>query len=426
VAEPIAVTGLGLVTPAGIGAEATWQGVSAGRSPARNDPELDGLPVALACRVPDFDARTHTSVERPWRYDRATQFLLTAAHEAVRDARLDPADWDGPRVALVVGTAAGGIGVLEAQHRRLLANGAGALSPLTLTAFLPNMAAGHLAIDLGVRGPALQTSTACASGATAIGTAALLLDAGLCDLALAGGADAMATPLCAAAFAKMGALSRRSHDPGHASRPFDRDRDGFVLGEGAAVLVLERAAHAQARGVRPLALLAGHAGSTDAHHATAPDPDGTALRRAIDAALAAAGASRTDVDHVNAHGTGTRLNDRLEAGVIRSLFARHSPSVTSAKGVLGHTMGAAGAVEAALTVLTLVRQSVPPTANFQRYDEGTDGIDLVTGAPRSQPVRLALSLSLGFGGHNAVLALARADSGAGLSPGPAGPGARRG
>ena len=411
-ADPIAVTGLGLVTPAGIGAEPTWQGVCAGRSTARNDPDLDGLPVTLACRVPDFDARTHTAAERPWRYDRSTQFLLAAAHEAVRDAGLDPTRWDGPRVALVIGTAAGGIGMLEAQHRRLLTAGPAALSPLTLTGFLPNMAAGHLAIDLGVQGPALQTSTACASGATAISTAALLLEAGLCDLALAGGTDAMVTPLCAGAFAKTGALSRRNDDPAHASRPFDRDRDGFVLGEGAALLVLERAADARARGVRALALLVGRASSTDAHHATAPDPSGTALRRAVDTALAAAGASRADVDHINAHGTSTPLNDRLEAGMIRSLFAAGSPSVTSAKGVLGHTMGAAGAIEAALTVLTLARQSAPPTANFRQFDAATDGIDLVTGGPRSQRIRLALSLSLGFGGHNAVLALAPADHGA--------------
>ncbi len=290
------------------------------------------------------------------------------------------------------------------RHRRLLATGPDRLSPHTLPAYLPNMAAGHAALELGVKGPALHTSTACASGASAVVTAALLLTAGHCDIALAAGSDAMVTPLCAAAFAKMGALSRRTHDPARASRPFDRERDGFVLAEGSAALVLEREEDARARRARPLALLAGHATTTDAHHPVAPDPDGTGLERAVREALARAGAEPKDVDHVNAHGTGTPLNDRVEAAVIRRLYGRRPPSVSSAKGVLGHTMGAAGAVEAALTVLSVARGTVPPTANFTAFDDGTDGIDLVTGTPRHQAIQLALSHSLGFGGHNTVLA----------------------
>ncbi|WP_282702834.1 beta-ketoacyl-[acyl-carrier-protein] synthase family protein [Streptomyces sp. CC219B] len=400
--ETIAVTGIGLVTPAGVGTEPTWKAVCAGSPTAQADPTLGGGPVTMSCRVPPLAP----GPGRLWRFDPGTRFLLTAAREALDTARLHPGAWDPARVAVVVGTAAGGIGTLETQHRKLLTTGPGVVSPMTLPAFLPNMTAGHLALELGVTGPSLQTSTACASGATALITACLLLRSGACDIALAGGTDAMVTPLCAAAFAKMGALSQRNHDPAGASRPFDKDRDGFVLGEGCGMLVLERGRHATARAIRPLALLAGHGSTSDAHHPTAPHPEGAGLRAATTAALAGTGAGPDDVDHINAHGTGTALNDAVEATTIRELYHRRPPSVTSAKGTLGHTMGAAGAVEAALTVLTVAHGTVPPTANFTAPDDTTTGIDVVTAAGRSQPVRLALSHSLGFGGHNTVLAFA--------------------
>ncbi|PCG86531.1 3-oxoacyl-ACP synthase [Streptomyces sp. WZ.A104] len=402
--EDIAVTGIGLVTPGGIGTEETWRAVCAGRATARTDPLLAdaGAPVRLSCRVPPQERVRG----RLWRFDPATRFLLTAAREALASARLDPAEWTPGRVAVVVGTAAGGIGTLETQHRKLLTSGPGALSPMTLPAFLPNMAAGQLALELGSTGPSLQTSTACASGTTAIITACLLLRAGACDIAVAGGTDAMVTPLCASAFAKMGALSRRERDPGGASRPFDLDRDGFVLGEGCGVLILERADHAAARSVRPTALLAGYGATGDAHHPTAPHPEGAGLRAATGEALARAGRTPGEVDHINAHGTSTALNDAVEATAIRKLYGcGGGPSVTSAKGVLGHTMGAAGAIEAALTVLSIARATVPPTANFTTPDDATAGIDIVRTAARPQRVRLALSHSLGFGGHNTVLAL---------------------
>lgn len=400
----VAITGVGLVTPAGTGTAATWEGLCAGRSTAADDPELAELPVPIACRVPDFDPHTHARLRQPWRFDRATQLLLGAAREALDNAGCDSAAWRPERTALVVGSAAGGIGTLEAQHRRLLSTGPDRLSPHTLPAYLPSMAAGHAALALGVKGPALHTSTACASGASAVITAGLLLAAGHCDIALAGGSDAMVTPLCAAAFAKMGALSRRTHDPIRASRPFDRERDGFVLAEGAAVLVLEREEDVRARQARPLALLVGHGTTTDAHHPVAPDPDGTGLERAVREALRQAGAAPQEVDHISAHGTSTPLNDRVEAAVMRRLYGRQPPSVTSAKGALGHTMGAAGAIEAALTALSVARGVAPPTANFTAFDHGTDGIDLVTDKSRHHSIHLALSHSLGFGGHNTVLA----------------------
>ena len=407
-ARPAAVTGVGLVTPAGVGTEETWRRVCSGRPATAEDPELAGAPVSLSCRVDGFDPRRHVGGTRPWQDDRFTQFALAAAREAVQDAALDPRGWDGARIAVVLGSAAGGVGTYEKQHDKLLSTGHRAVSPLTLPGFLPNMAAGRLAIDLGIHGPVLHTATACASGATALATAAMLLDSDACDIAVAGGSDAMVTPLCATAFARAGALSRYDGDPAGASRPFDAERDGFVLAEGAGVLVLERAADATARRAPVRALLAGHGSTTDAHHAVAPRPDGRCLRAAAEQALNRAGAVPADVDHVNAHGTGTQLNDGTEAAVLRELFGPGGPTVTSAKGVLGHTMGAAGAVEAALTVLTVQRGTVPPTANFRTPDPGTSDLDLVYGAARPQEVGLALSNSSGFGGHNVVLAFAPA------------------
>ncbi|KIZ16189.1 3-oxoacyl-ACP synthase [Streptomyces natalensis ATCC 27448] len=400
----IAVTGIGLVTPAGVGTARTWAGVCAGRGTAAEDPALAGLPVSFSCRVPGFDPRTQVPGRRPWCHDRFTQFALAAAREAVADAGLDPASWDGARVAVVLGSAAGGVDTYESQLRKLLAAGSRAVSPLTLPAFLPNMAAGQLAIALRAQGPALHTAAACASGASAVATAALLLRADDCDLAVAGGTDAMVTPLCAAAFARMGALSRHPGPPAAASRPFDAARDGFVLAEGAGVLVLERGADAAARRAPVHARLAGYGSSADAHHPVAPDPDGQGLRRATEQALRVAGAGPAEVDHVNAHGTGTALNDRAEAAALARMFGAAPPSVTAAKGVLGHTMGAAGAIEAALTALTVEHRLVPPTANFRSAEPDTGPVDLVTGRPRPQTVRLALSNSLGFGGHNTVLA----------------------
>lgn len=402
---PLAVTGIGLVTPAGPGTGPTWQGILDARATAAIDPELAGLPVGISCRVPRFDARALIGGRHSWRLDRATHFALVAAREAVADAGLRPAEWDGARVAVVLGSAAGGVGSYEQAAQRFAVGGAAAVSALALPAFLPNMAAGQLAIDLGATGPVLHTATACASGAAALHTAALLLHAGACDIALAGGTDAMITPVCVAAFARMGALSRHG-DPAYASRPFDGRRDGFVLGEGAGFTVLERHADAVCRRVPIRALLVGVGSAADAHHPVAPHPQARGLEAAVRQALAEAGAGVADVDHVNAHGTGTRLNDSAEAGMIERLFAHRPPSVTSAKGALGHTMGAAGAVEAALTVLTVQHRTVPATAGFAEPDRDTGRIDLVHGGPRRQRVRLALSTSAGFGGHNTALAFA--------------------
>ncbi|GHD88859.1 beta-ketoacyl-[acyl-carrier-protein] synthase family protein [Streptomyces naganishii] len=400
-ATALAVTGVGLVTAAGIGVDASWEGVCRGDSAGARDDRLAGLPVDIACGVPGLDPVRHVGRRSPLTQDRFVQLAVVAAREAVADSGLDPKTWDGARVGVVVGCGLGGVSTWEAQHSRLLELGADQVSALLVPMLVPNMAAGHLAMDLGATGPNLVTATACASGGTAIGTAAGLLRDGSCDVVVAGGSEAGVSPLMVTGFTRMGALSRRVDEPAAASRPFDADRDGFVIGEGSGMLVLERARDAAARGARVRARLAGYGASADAYHLTAPDPKGAGALRAMRAALAQAGVGGDEVDHVNAHGTSTRLNDAVEASVLRGLLGDRA-TVTSAKGVLGHTLGAAGAIEAALTVLSVERSTVPPTANLRRPDPAVD-LDVVAGTPREQKVEVAMSNSFGFGGQNAVL-----------------------
>lgn len=400
----IAVTGLGLLTPAGIGIEENWDRLLRAESAAAADPGLAGLPVDFGCRVPGFDPDEHVGRRIAWRLDRYEQLAMAAARQAVADSGLDPRTWDGARVAVVLGTAIGGIGTFEREHRNLLDRGPVEVSSLLIPMLGVNMAAGYIAIDHGARGPNFATATACASGATAIGTAMSLLRSGACDVVIAGGAESSTTPTIVSSFAKMKALSRNG-DPARASRPFDRARDGFVIAEGAGVLVLERAADAAARGARVRARLLGYGASADAFHATSPHPDGVGATLAIEAALADAGVLPDEVDHVNAHATSTPVGDLTEAATLRKALGTR-PAVTSTKGVTGHTLGAAGAIEACFTALALQRGVVPPTANLVDLDPGVD-VDVVAGAPRKLPLRVAMSNSFGFGGQNAVLVLAK-------------------
>ncbi|MFJ2607125.1 beta-ketoacyl-[acyl-carrier-protein] synthase family protein [Streptomyces sp. NPDC087425] len=399
----LAVTGLGLVTPAGVGVERNWAAIRAARSTAAAlDPLLAELPVPFSCRVPGFDAEALLGGRRAHRLDRFVQFALVAAAEAVSDAGLDPAAWDGARVGVVLGNASGGTQTFEEQHTVFLEQKPQRVTPLLLAMYLPNMLAGQVAMEFGATGPNLVVATACASGSTAIATACDLLTLGRCDVVLTGGSEALITPLVMAGFARMGALSRRSDDPGGASRPFDAERDGFVAGEGAGLLVLERTADARARGARVRARITGHGSTADAHHITAPHPEGHGLEQAMRRALAEAGAGPEDVGYVNAHGTSTPLNDLAEARTLRRVLP-HGPLVSSTKGVTGHLLGAAGAIEAAYTVLAVEHGVVPPTANLTAPDPEIDLALPTTGTPHR--IGLALSNSMGFGGQNTVLAV---------------------
>jgi 3-oxoacyl-[acyl-carrier-protein] synthase II len=398
-----AVTGIGLVTPAGVGVAENWARVVDAKSTAALDPQLSGLPVSISCRVPGFAAEA-LGVPNSWQWDRYAAFALVAAREALRDAGLRPGEWaDSSRVAVVIGSGAGGTATLEAQHAVLTEDGPGAVSPLTLPMGLLNMAAGQVAIALAARGPCFAPCSACASGASAIGIARDMLRLGQADIVIAGGAEAPVTPLYVSAFARMRALSRR-RDPETASRPFDADRDGFVLGEGAGVFVLESEEHARARGARIHGRLVGFGASADAHHVTTPDPEGRGARLAMRSALADAGLEPGDVGHVNAHGTSTPMNDRVESAAIADVFPG-GVAVSSTKGVTGHLLGGAGAIEAAYAVLALEHGLIPPTANLANPEPQMD-IDLVFGAARQARLGYAMSNSFGFGGQNTALLFA--------------------
>jgi 3-oxoacyl-[acyl-carrier-protein] synthase II len=401
-----AVTGVGMVTAAGVGTRAGWERILLGEPTAARDPALAGLPVDFSCRVPGFDADALLGRRLAWRTGRYIHLALVAAREAVADAGLDPRTWDGARVGVVLGNALGGTAQWEEQHRTLFDEGPEQVSPMLIPMAGVSMVSGYVAMDLGAAGPNLATVTACASGATAIGTARDLLRAGHCDVVLAGGAEASLTPLILSTFTRMGALSRRGGDPAAASRPFDAGRDGFVAGEGAAVLVLEHPHRARARGARIRAHISGYGASADAHHATAPHPQGVGAERALRAALADACLAPERIDHVNAHGTSTPQGDAVEAAVIERVLGDR-PSVTSVKGVTGHPLGAAGAIEAVCTVLTVEQSLAPPTANLDGLDPGF-ALDVVAKQPRAAEVRAATSHSFGFGGQNAVLVVTAA------------------
>lgn len=400
----IAVTGLGMVTAAGAGTEATWQAVCAGRSLATTDPALKTLATDFSCRA-DLDATELVPRTLARRTDRITQLALYAATEAVRDAGLDPHTWPHHRVGVVIACGLAGQWTFDANYRRMAEVGLDGVSPLLVPKALSSTPAAEIALTLGARGPSMAPASACSSAATALALAHDLLALDRCDIVIAGGTESTTTPYITTSFARLGALSRRSDEPERASRPFDRDRDGFVMGEGAAVLVLERTADARARRAAPRALLLGHAATNDAHHPTAPHPDGTHAESALRTALADAGLAAGDIRHVHAHGTSTPMNDAVEGHVIARVLP-HGPSVTSAKGVLGHTLGAAGAVSAGLTVLTLQHQLVPPIANLELPDPALD-IDLVAKTPRPDRIQAAVTNSCGFGGHNVSLVLHR-------------------
>ncbi|MBX5469187.1 MAG: beta-ketoacyl-ACP synthase II [Thermoleophilaceae bacterium] len=389
----VVITGVGAVTPLGVGARPLFERWAAGECGI-----VDGLG-----RCADFDPADHLTRKEARRTDRFAQLALAAADEALAQAGWNGAPpVDATRAACIVGTGIGGLESLGRQHDVLRDEGPGRVSPLAVPLMMANAAAAAVAMRRGLRGPSFATASACAAGADAIGTALRLIRSGQADAAVAGGAEAALTPLARSAFEAMGATSECG-----VSRPFDARRDGFVMGEGAGVLVLEAADVAEARDAEPLAELRGYGASSDAHHITAPDPSGEGAAAAIRAALADAGAAPADVDYVNAHGTSTPLNDRSETMALKLALGEHAARipVSSTKSVIGHLLGAAGAVEAVATVLALRGRLAPPTVGFEEREEGLD-LDYVPGEARPLPAGgLALSDSFGFGGHNAVLCI---------------------
>jgi 3-oxoacyl-[acyl-carrier-protein] synthase II len=405
--DSVAITGIGIVSAAGSTTESFWETIVGARTVARTIERVDmsESPIRFGCEVTDFGAHTVLSPKEARRADRVTQFTLSAADAALRDA--GSPDVEAARVATIIGSGFGGLETADDGAREFLgvkeSGIKGRINPLFIPMVMPNASTAALTLRHGFRGPSLCISTACAAGAHAIGEGMRLLREGSADVVVAGGAEAPLTPWVMAGFAAAQALSRRESDPGAASRPFDRDRDGFVMGEGAAVVVLERAGDARARGALVRALLLGYGRNTDAYHVVAPPPDGRGAADCMRLALQDVDATPNDIAHVNAHGTSTEYNDVAEACAIRKVFGGAAPPVTSVKGVLGHSIGAAGAIEAVASVLTLASRTMPPTANFAVPDPAID-LDIVTTA-RPLPDGLVMSNSFAFGGHNAVLVL---------------------
>lgn len=397
----VAVTGLGVKSPAGNDVASFWETVLAGRSMAANIDRFDtsDLPVRFACEVKDFDAVEYLGPKEVRRVDRNAQLGFAAGIDAFRDAGDTGAD--PARCAVVAGVGIGGLATLEDQEKVLIERGPTRVTPFLVPMMMPNATPAIVAMELGWTGPNICIATACAAGTHALGEGARLIRDGTSDVVLAGGAEAVVTPIAIAAFARMGALSGRHDDPASASRPFDVDRDGFVMGEGAAFLVLERLDRALARGARIYGEVLGYGRNADAYHITAPSPGGSGATACMQLALEDAGLSPSAIGHVNAHGTSTPLNDASEAEAINKVFDGSPPPVTSTKGVTGHLIAAAGAVEAVASILAVRDGMAPPTANHQQADAEM-GIDVIAGSPRklSGPV---LSNSFGFGGHNATL-----------------------
>lgn len=401
-AVPVVITGMGVVTPAGCTLGELWAGLMAGVSTAAtlSHVDLSRHAVRFGCRVRGLDTTGLLTEKQVRRMDPFARYGLAAAMTAYWDAG-SPGP-DPGRAAVVVGSAVGGRWTSDAESRNHFEHGPQGVNPLMPLMTMPNAAAALIAMRLGWRGPALTIATTCASGADAIGHAVTLLRDRRADVVLAGGCEATLTPVTLAAFGNLNAVSTRNDAPERACRPFDVERDGFVMGEGAGFVVLERQDDALARGAKPYAEILGYAATADAYHLSMPDPDGAGAVAAMSAAIADAGLSPSDVVHVNTHGTSTRHNDRAEASALRKVFGPDMPPVTSSKGVIGHLMGAAGAVEAIATVLAARASTVPPTANHEQTEPGME-IDVVHGTPRPIRTGPALSNSFGFGGHNACL-----------------------
>lgn len=408
----VVITGTGLVSAVGKDVQSSWTSLLAGRSGIDTISSFDPshIPVRFAAEVNDFDPAEYIDRKEIKRTDRYAQLAIGAAVQAMREAGLDEdfASLDSHSFGVIVGSGIGGIATFEEQHRRFLEKGAGRVSPFFVPMFIADIAAGLISIRYGAKGPNYATVSACASGAHAIGNAFRSIQVGESDVMIAGGTEASVTPMTISGFAAMKALSERNDSPATASRPFDATRDGFVLGEGAGILVMEDLEHARARGATIIAEIAGFGQTADAYHITAPAMGGEGAVRAMRAALRSAGATPEEVGYINAHGTSTPANDTNETAAIKTAFGDHARKlvVGSTKSMTGHTLGAAGGLEAVITALVCREGTIPPTINYSEPDATCDLNYGTEGIVRRQ-VDLALSNSFGFGGHNVSLAIRR-------------------
>ena len=402
--KTIVVTGIGVFSSIGCNRADFWNALISGKSGVQRiqafDPE--GHLSQIASEVGSFNPEDFISRKQARRMARVSQLASCAAIEAVKDAGLDLEEENLARIGCVIGSAAGDYANLEEQHLRFRQKGPGSVNPLSVPRVIPNMPACNAAIVLGIHGPNLGVAAACATGACAVGTALGLLREGRADVILAGGAESTITPFVVDGYACMSVLSRRNDEPERASRPFDADRDGFVIGEGAGVLVLETLEHARRRRAEPLAALKGFGMTSDAYNIALPDPEGKWAAAAIEEALKDAEVNPEDIGYINAHGTSTKVNDRIETLAIRRIFGDRSLPVSSNKSMIGHTLGAAGAIEAVATVLTVHYGILPPTINYETKDPECD-LDVVPNEAREVSISAALSNAFGFGGQNGVL-----------------------
>ncbi len=400
----VAVTGIGCVTSAGFTTLETWKSLTEGRSAITRIESFDvaAFPARIAGEIKHFDPTKYMDPRDARRTDRSVHLACAAAAQCVEMVDIDNLDKES--VGVIIGSGIGGIGTFEKQHTNLMNKGPGKISPFFIPMMISDMSSGHISIVYGFKGPNYATVSACASGGNAIADACLLIRSGMVDAVLTGGTEATITPMALGGFSSMKALSRRNDEPQKASRPFDRDRDGFVMGEGSGILFLEEMEHARSRGAEILAEIIGVGLTGDAHHMTSPSPDGEGAARAMKSALRDAAIDPSEVDYINAHGTSTQLNDAAETGAIKSVFGANAYKlkVSSTKSIVGHLLGAAAAIELIFCILALKEGRIPPTINLDNPDPACD-LDYVPNKCLEQSIETALSNSFGFGGHNVAI-----------------------
>ncbi|MDD5657012.1 MAG: beta-ketoacyl-ACP synthase II [Elusimicrobia bacterium] len=407
----VVVTGIGIITPLGIGTEPTWSGLMEGRSGAGPITKFDTalFSTKIAAELKGFDPLNWVEKKELKKMDPFIQYAIAAADFAVKSSGLSITAENGPRVGVNIGSGIGGFSTIENEHSELMKGGPRRISPFFIPSCIINLAAGQVSIRTGAKGPNTATCTACSSGAHAIGDSFRIIQRGDADAMICGASEAAITPLSVGGFGNMRALTRRNDEPQRASRPFERDRDGFLMGEGAGILVLEELGHARMRGAAIVAELCGYGMSGDAYHITAPSEDGDGGCRVMQNALNDAGIAPEQVGYINAHGTSTPFNDKLETMAIKKIFGAHAKNglmVSSTKSMTGHLLGAAGSVEAGLSALVVNRGKIPPTINYENPDPACD-LDYVPNKPRDVAVEYAMSNSFGFGGTNACLLFRR-------------------